>query len=74
MKLLIGLLLLVIIGCNKPTTAEPEYITFSFVECPEGWEHVDHEVNGVRRVGCYPKDFDYEAANKRLAEHLKKED
>lgn len=83
MKHIISILIFLIVMCGfgvgcaeeepRETKYEPDSITFVINECPEGWEWVDQEIYGMKRVGCYPIDFDYEKANERLAEHLAKE-
>lgn len=63
-------------GSKKKVKNDLEGYSITIVvdrSCPEGWERVNQTVFGVHRIGCYPIDFDYEAANDRLAEHLNKE-
>jgi len=56
-------------GCKDNTPAPATTIISN--QCPAGYEWIDQEIYGVHRRGCYPIDFDYEKANKRLAEYLK---
>ena len=72
------------IGCGlywstdqKSETPQSNFtIIINQAPCPEGWEKArENGPNGIRRMGCYPIDFDYDEANERIIKHfIDKED
>ncbi|KKM92525.1 hypothetical protein LCGC14_1217540 [marine sediment metagenome] len=71
-------ILVVWVQTEASTSSEGEFlneftISITPASCSEGWERINQEIFGVHRRGCYPIDFDYEKANKRLRDHLQKE-